>query len=635
MAARTPDGFLRAFVRAATADGDPASWLLALAAVLAAPGLDLAARPLGRLGDPARAASHAVGPLPADADLALLGQAHEALLDAGHRRARGVFYTPVEVAEALVALALPATPGADGPPAVPPRVLDPAVGGGAFVLAAARLLEARGWSRAVIARDAMWGIDIDPLAVAVTDAMLAAWVAEVDPGGVPDATHLLAGDTLGDVDPVPADAPRFDAVVGNPPFQNQLGATTSRSVEQGEAARARFGAAAYRYTDSATLFALAALRSVRPGGRVALILPQSFLVADDARAARDALLDDARLEQLWVATEPVFRANVRVCAPVLVRDVPPPAATEPTTVVRWTGRSVTAATPVSAGRAELRQLPTWARLTADLFGVPALELPEDGPTLASFCAATAGFRDQYYGLRSVVREATADEVAALRAPSSPDDAAPTGDAPWAALVTSGLIEPADCRWGTRPTRFAKQPWDAPLVDRQALAALDPALAAWAAARLVPKLVVATQTRVIEAVVDQRGDWFPSVPCLAVTCAPDQLWRAAAVVLAPAVSVWAFHRHAGAALSSQALKVSARQLLLAPLPVDDAAWARAATSVRAASSASAAGDAAGWADALAQFATDAGQAYGLGAGPAQAIRSWWLDRALRSASARAR
>jgi hypothetical protein len=52
-------------------------------------------------------------------------------------------------------------------------------------------------------------------------------------------------------------------------------------------------------------------------------------------------------------------------------------------------------------------------------------------------------------------------------------------------------------------------------------------------------------------------------------------------------------------------------------------------------ASAAGDAAGWADALAQFATDAGPAYGLGAGPAQAIRSWWLDRALGPPEGRAR
>jgi hypothetical protein len=164
-----------------------------------------------------------------------------------------------------------------------------------------------------------------------------------------------------------------------------------------------------------------------------------------------------------------------------------------------------------------------------------------------------------------------------------------------------------------------------VVDLVALGDADPTLAAWTAARLVPKVVVATQTRVLEAAVDASGAWYPSVPTVALTCDRTRLWHAAAVVLAPPISAWAFHRHAGAALSSQAIKLSARQVLLAPLPVDDEAWGRAARTLEGAASSAATGDRAGWLGALEQFAHEATAAYGLDTATAAAVRSWWFAR----------
>ena len=66
------------------------------------------------------------------------------------------------------------------------------------------------------------------------------------------------------------------------------------------------------------------------------------------------------------------------------------------------------------------------------------------------------------------------------------------------LVTSGVIDPLDDGWGRRPTRFAKRSFGAPsvLLDR-----VDPSIDAWIRDRLVPKVLVASQTRVIEAIVD--------------------------------------------------------------------------------------------------------------------------------------
>jgi hypothetical protein len=173
--------------------------------------------------------------------------------------------------------------------------------------------------------------------------------------------------------------------------------------------------------------------------------------------------------------------------------------------------------------------------------------------LGGLATATADFRDQYYGLVPYV--------------SDVGDGAP--------LVTSGLIDVGRCSWNERPARFARRSFAAPRVP---VAALPPALQAWAASRLVPKVLVATQTRVIEAVVDAAGQWLPSVPVITVVPrTPADLWRVGAVLCAPAATAWAATTYLGAALSAGAIKLSAGQVLTLPLPDrqwDDAAEALA-------------------------------------------------------------
>src|SRR5690606_11062339 len=105
-------------------------------------------------------------------------------------------------------------------------------------------------------------------------------------------------------------------------------------------------------------------------------------------------------------------------------------------------------------------------------------------------------------------------------------------------------------------------------------------ASWAVARRVPKVLVATQTRVVEAVVDEAGGWLPSVPVITVTAPPDRLWHVAAALHAPTASVVAAHRSAGTARSLGAIKLSARQVEGLPAPVDPAAWDEGAHLLRA-------------------------------------------------------
>ena len=101
---------------------------------------------------------------------------------------------------------------------------------------------------------------------------------------------------------------------------------------------------------------------------------------------------------------------------------------------------------------------------------------------------------------------------------------------------------------------------------------------------MPKLVVATQTRVLEAAVDEAGAWLPCTPVLSVVVPPPRLWHVAAAVLSPPATAWALQRCAGAALGPGAIKLGANDLRSLPLPEPGDAWDRAAAAVRRASAA---------------------------------------------------
>ncbi len=210
---------------------------------------------------------------------------------------------------------------------------------------------------------------------------------------------------------------------------------------------------------------------------------------------------------------------------------------------------------------------------------------------------TADFRDQYYGLAPHVREA----------------AECPGGTP---LVTAGLIDPALNLWGERPTRFLKQRWSAPVIDLRSLEA-DEALTRWARTRLVPKVLVGTQGKVVEAVADEDGSWLPSVPVLTVVPRGVSLWHLLAVLLAPPVSAYAAATYAGSGLTMRSIKLSARQVGQLPLPVDEAAWEQGACLVRRAQR-----EPGERQERLADLGLVMCAAYDV---PAGEVLPWWLER----------
>jgi hypothetical protein len=468
-------------------------------------------------------------------------------------------------------------------------VCDPATGGGAFLLAAADTLAARGLPRSEVVAGCLVGADVDPVAVAVTEAALALWC------GGRAIPRVVVGDALA-LDAADWPAPP-DVVVGNPPFLSQLGRATARTPASAGQLRRRFGVAARGYVDTAALFLLLGVRLVRPGGTVALVLPQSFLATRDAAAVRSAVLADAALEVLWVPSQAVFGAAVRVCVPVLRR-----GGDRRATMRQYRGVPPELVEEAPVDAASLATAPTWSHLVAAAAGIPECRL--DGrTTLGEWCEVAADFRQQYYGVAPFVVDDPSGDLDERRFPR---------------LVTTGLIDPAVCLWGRRPARHSRRRWAAPRVDVERLEAGSD-LGPWARCRLVPKVVVATQTRVVEAAVDAEGCWLPSTPVISLVSSPDRIWHAAAALLSPPVTAWALSRFGGAALSADAVKLSAAQVRAVPAPDRGADWDEAAACVREASAAPDDGSRRRW---LLDAAEASSRAYGE---HDPALQQWWAAR----------
>ena len=256
----------------------------------------------------------------------------------------------------------------------------------------------------------------------------------------------------GDALATPWGGEQVDIVVGNPPYLSQLAAATTR----GGASRHGGGP----YADAAVEFLALAGRVVRPGsGRIGLVLPQSILASRDAAAVRAELDRRATMEWSWWSPRPVFDAQVLVCALVF------------------------AARPAPSDGLAAR---SWSGVVTGALGVPPVPSLQVDGTFGQRARLTANFRDQYYGLVPAVSEG--------------------GTGP--GLVTSGLVDPGRCAWGRRDVTFAKRRFRRPTVE---LDRLSPAMRRWADELLVPKVLVANQTRVIEAVADPDGRWLPGVP----------------------------------------------------------------------------------------------------------------------------
>jgi hypothetical protein len=292
------------------------------------------------------------------------------------RRTHGVFYTPRYVVDELVEHALgPVIDGKSPAQLEGIRILDPACGSGAFLLGAFDHLVrahqrayARGGGpadgpspftdgstgarrltlqeKARILKSCIFGVDLDPRAVAITRMSLCARLLEDEPGlssrrsllpalapnircgnaivdpGVRQGVDERERETIDALRPFAWESDGegfgpilrsggFDVVIGNPPYGAELSPLARRHLARRHPLVADF--------ESSQYFIARALELCRPGGSVAFIVPNTLLLNVHARPLRTLLAGQAtpyRVADLS-AVEVFEGASVRTVIPYL------------------------------------------------------------------------------------------------------------------------------------------------------------------------------------------------------------------------------------------------------------------------------------------------------------------------------
>jgi len=196
-------------------------------------------------------------------------------LTSARRKDLGAFYTPPELADFAVAWAL-RDPGA--------TALDPGCGDAAFLLSAARRLRSLGTSSDAIARQ-LSGVDLNIDAVETAASELAR-------AGIARPTLIQSDFFLVGSPPREGSAlPLVDAIIGNPPYvRYQLFRDEGRKA--GLRAALRAGVLLPELASSWAPYVIHASTFLRPGGRLALVLPGELLHVGYAAAVREFLLRD-------------------------------------------------------------------------------------------------------------------------------------------------------------------------------------------------------------------------------------------------------------------------------------------------------------------------------------------------------
>ena len=368
--------------------------------------------------------------------------------------AAGAVYTPAPLAAELVEATLArALAGCTPAEARRLRILDPACGEGVLLRTALRFVgawcEARGESGAAARRAlaaGLVGVDVDAEALARARVALAA-----ESGLAPEELTLVRGEALLEVAWGGALPDSYDVVLANPPY---VDAERMSRLDPGwRRGCARRYASARGNWDLFCPFVELALRRCRAGGHVGLIVPNKLASADYARACRGLLEQEARLLVLRDrAASPGWSEQAYPLLVVAERAGPGPGP-QGATGATW---------PIGQEEEGLVR-------AIERRGTPL------GTIAEVWGAATVR---EAYALAPLVEEGEAG----LR------------------LVNSGTIDRHEHRWGRTPLRYLGASYLRPVVREPER--LPPRRLAQAR---TPKVIVASMTLRLEAVLDARGE----------------------------------------------------------------------------------------------------------------------------------
>jgi hypothetical protein len=422
----------------------------------------------------------------------------------------GSYYTPRWIADEVARTAIDgvlAGRGAGPRDALSIKVLDPAVGAGAFAIAVVEAI-ARGVGeddggndvRRAAVRDCLFGIELDPLAAEA--CRLSVWLAASRPGR-PAALpphHITVGDALG----ARLQQRSFDVVVGNPPWGVKL--SQERALELAREA----GEALSGHRDSYLFFLHLAGRCARDDGTVGMLLPDAVLSQARCQGLRRWLLERFRLLRVVLLGGSVFAgATAPGCILCLAgRGVAPPVyeTADVRRVARGRlreevsrpGLTTPGEAPLSAPQYSFVIAPEWLRLMLD-------RLRADSPSLADLSDV---FRFHDVG----INYPTAAAGRAILYPGCREDAR---DIPVARGRDFGPFTPIG------HSMWLRHDWHERVRSTAGVSVRDGIY------RQAPKLLFRQTGDRPVATVDQQGVWFGrSVIAITAGEESDLLWLAA-------------------------------------------------------------------------------------------------------------
>lgn len=509
------------------------------------------------------------------------GERYERGLDPQRRKAGGVFYTPAPVVKQLVADALGRVLGAVRP-GQEVRVVDPACGAGAFLVAAYQALlawherlylyneetteRALGAGRLVVGdggialspatrrqilKKSIFGVDVDPEAVRLTRAALARVAGDVDSGDDDNDCNnniKLGNALLGADAPAAVGAPfvwarefpeafaggGFDVVFGNPPFID------AEAMARHHPSLRRYCAGRYEAArgnwDLFCVFIELGLRLCAPHGYCAMIVPNKLASADYAAGARSLLTEASRLVSLHdyggaqvfgeaVEVYPLaFVARRAQAGPEQVAITRMASGGEPGEVALFTHDALAARGPwpIFGGGDPARV----AQMRA--VGRPLGELAE------VWGAATVG---EAYAIAGLIVEG---EVG-LR------------------VVNSGTIDRCAALWGRTRLRYLGRS-----VLRPVIAEPERLPRRRLVQARTPKVIVASMTRTLEAIVDRHGEILAG-KSTTICWWPADLRLLVAIIHSRAIDDYYQQVHGGDRLGRGYLRVGPPQLRRLPVP----------------------------------------------------------------------
>jgi type I restriction enzyme M protein len=232
----------------------------------------------------------------ADQDLNVLDGFFEFLVSRAAKGAKGQYFTPRHVVELCVRMMRPSSGD---------RILDPACGSGGFLIHALRYVRTHEQLAPAAVRDFcrknLWGFDIDARAVRVAKALMvlagdgSANLFRLNSLRTPSPAGLFPAN--GDDEPslTAEDVCRarlrrhkgFDLILTNPPFAGEV---RERQLLDSYALGRR-----KPWVERDVLFVERCVRLLKPGGRLAIVLPHNKLAANAAAPLREWVLKNTRV----------------------------------------------------------------------------------------------------------------------------------------------------------------------------------------------------------------------------------------------------------------------------------------------------------------------------------------------------